>query len=66
MIESVLTNSTLASASVADLMVGMGNMETELVAETIKDIEIKATEQKAVLDTTRGTQTHVSGDSVIT
>ena len=66
MIGSVLTNFILASASAADLMVGMGNMETDLVSGTIRDIGTKVTEHQVLLDTTRGTHNHVSVDTVIT
>ena len=47
-------------------MVGMGNMETDLVSGTIRDIGTKVTEHQVLLDTTRGTHNHVSVDTVIT
>ena len=63
---SVLTNSTLARSSASDLMVDMGNMETDLVAESIRYIDIKVTEHQVLLDTTRWANNHVSVNSVIT
>ena len=47
-------------------MVGMGNMETDLVSGTIRDIGTKVREHQVLLDTTRGTHNHVSVDTVIT